>query len=64
MIDTELSDLFFNHGPAERAYRVDAGDLENQAALYDAAAGFLAMLNGNWCDVTAQELVDDFLNRL
>lgn len=64
MIDTVLSDLFFNHGAAERAYRVEAGDLQNQIALYDAAADFIFMSGDLFDDVTAQELVDDFLNRL
>jgi hypothetical protein len=64
MIDVYLSDLFFNHGPAERAYSADAGDLQNQIQLYDAAAGFLGMAGDLAGDVSAQQLVDDFLNRL
>jgi len=47
MIDTVLSDLFFNYGPAERAYIVIDGrsdDLGNDTRLYAAAAALVAIV--------------------
>lgn len=63
-IDDKLSDLFFNYGPAERAYDVEANHIENDKRLYDAAADFLALVGDKFGDVSARDLVDDFYNRL
>ena len=67
MIDTVLSDLFFNYGPAERAYSVIDGrsdDLGNDKRLFAAAADFLSIVGDRFGDVSARDLVDDFYNRL
>ncbi len=67
MIDVYLSDLFFNYGPAERAYIVtddDTDDSGNTERLTVAAVDFLTLTSPKWPGVTPADLVQDFYNRL
>ena len=71
-VQTELSDLFFNHQPALEGYQQVDGDGEASIDLPELrglAGEFLDLLRAlgleSWADLpTPEQLADDFLERL